>query len=212
MAGGQQMNPAQWATMGAATPLAMQGMGMFGNNNPAHDAMGYFNQIPGQVKPYYDPYIQAGQRQLPGLESQYGQLQNDPGGRLNQIGQSYHQSPGFQFALQQALQGSGHAAAAGGMAGSPQHEQQNMELATNLGNQDYNQYMQNALGLYGMGMQGGQHLYDQGYNASNEMGQTIGNNLQSQGSLAYNGRQQQMQSQGDTLGAFANLASLAAFL
>ena len=106
------------------------------------------------------PYIDQGQAQYGNLNSQYGQLMNDPGGRMNQIGQSYHQSPGFQFALQQALQGAGHAAAAGGMAGSPHHEQQNMGLATNLANQDYNQWLQQALGLYGRGMSGSQSLYD----------------------------------------------------
>ena len=34
------------------------------------------------------------------------------------------------------------------MAGSPQHEQENMQLATNLGNQEYNGWLTKALGLY----------------------------------------------------------------
>ena len=119
-----------------------------GGKNPANSAMPYLNQIPGQTQQYQQPWYQAGQNQLPELESQYGQLMNDPGGRMNQIGESFHESPGFKFALQQALQGGNHAAAAGGMAGSPQHEQQNMQLATDLGNQEYNNWM---LGLLGDG-------------------------------------------------------------
>lgn len=164
-------------------------MGLFDflYDDPSKDAQKYLNRIPGTVKPYYDPYIQAGQRQLPGLEQQYGQLMNDPGGRMNEIGSSFQQSPGFQFALQQALQGSGQAAAAGGMAGSPQHEQQNMGIATQLGNQDYYNYLGNALNMYTQGLQGSQGLYNSGQNASNSLADLLASGLGSQASLGYAG-------------------------
>lgn len=159
----------------------------FGSSDPSKSAMKYLNKIPGMANNIYNPYIQAGQNQLPGLEDQYSQLMNNPGARMNQIGSGYQQSPGFQFALQQALQGSGHAAAAGGMAGSPQHEQQNMSLATNLANQDYNQYLQNALGLYSEGLQGSQGLYNTGYGASNSLADMLANVYGSQANLKYAG-------------------------
>lgn len=160
---------------------------IFGTNDPGKGAMKYLNQIPGMAQNAFNPYIQAGNRQLPGLEDQYSQLINDPGARMNQISSGYQQSPGYQFAVQQALQGSGNAAAAGGMAGSPQHEQQNMTLANNLANQDYNQYLQNALGMYGQGLQGSQGLYNTGYNASNSLADMLANVYGSQANLGYAG-------------------------
>jgi hypothetical protein len=164
-----------------------------GYNNPSDSAMKYLNQIPDQLKQYFMPYINAGQGALPDLQKQFGQLSNDPGGRINQIGQSYQQSPGFQFQLQQALQGANHAAAAGGMAGSPQHQQQNMGLATNLANQNYNQYLQNALGQYDVGLQGQQHIYDVGAQAGMGLGENLASVLGAQANYAYEGQNAQNQ-------------------
>lgn len=163
--------------------------GLFGgNNNPANDANKYLNQIPGQTNQYYQPYFDAGKGQLPGLSDQYSQLMNNPGGKLNDIGGSFQQSPGFKFALEQALGAQGRAAAAGGMAGSPMHQQQNMELATNLGNQDYYNYLNHATGLYGEGLQGGQNMAGMGQQAGSGMADAIQQQLAQQAQLAYAGR------------------------
>lgn len=181
---------------------------MFDNKNPADAASKYFDQIPGLLHQSYDPYIQRGNRAGDVLEGQYGSLLNDPGAMLNRMGQGYQQSPGFKFALQQALQGAGHAAAAGGMAGSPQHEQQSMELATNLANQDYGNWIQRALGLYGQGLSGEQGLYGTGAQAGMGLGSDLANAMASRASLAFQGQAQQNQNRGDI---FSNLAGLAAF-
>lgn len=196
---GSGFNP--YLAGGAGLAGAGLGMMMGDYQNPADKGMDYMNQIPGQLSKYLDPYINAGQHQLPGLQGQYDQLMNDPGGRLNQIGQGYHQSPGFQFALQQALQGSGHAAAAGGMAGSPQHEQQNMGLATNLANQDYNQWLQNALGMYNTGMAGSQNLYDTGAKTGMAMGEDMASVLANKAKLAYEGQNAENQHEGGMWGS-----------
>jgi hypothetical protein len=188
--------------------------GMFGGfDNPADNAMDYLNQAPDVLKKYLDPYINAGQRALPGLEGQYGQLMNNPGGRMNQIGSQYQQSPGFQFALQQALQGANHAAAAGGMAGSPQHQQQNMQVATGLANQDYNQWLQQALGLYGTGLSGQQGIYNTGAAAGVGLGQDLASILGSQAQLSYEGQNAQNQAEGGAFGSLmGGLGSLGAML
>ncbi len=209
------MNPYLAAGAGGMVGAGIGSM-MGDYTNPADSAMKYFNKIPGQVSKYLDPYINAGSRQLPGLESQYGQLMNNPGGKVNEIGQGYHQSPGFQFALQQALQGAGHAAAAGGMAGSPQHEQQNMQLGTNLANQDYNQWLQSALGLYGKGIEGSQGLYDTGAKTGVAAGEDMASILAHQAQLSYEGQNAENQHEqgqwGSLLGGVGQIASLAAFL
>lgn len=178
--------------------------GLFGGNkNPADAANHYISQIPGQTNQYNQPYFDTGTNQLNQINKQYTDLQNDPGGKFNQIGESFHQSPGFQFALQQALQGAGHAAAAGGMAGSPQHEQQNMGLATDLANQDYYNYMKGATGLYGEGLHGGQDVAHMGQTAGKSQQDMIAQALAQQGNYAYEGGAQHNQNLG---GAFSNIA------
>ena len=185
---------------------------LFGGKNPADSAMPYLNQIPGQTQQYQQPWMQAGKDQLPGLQDQYNQLMNDPGGKMNQIGEGFKESPGFKFAMQQALQGGNHAAAAGGMAGSPQHEQQNMQMATDLGNQEYGNWMKNALGMYGQGLEGSQGMANQGQQAGQSMADMIAQTLAQQANLSFNGQQQQNQNKSDMWGnVFKGAGSLAAF-
>jgi hypothetical protein len=193
-------------------------MGLFdglfgkGSKNPADSAMPYLNQIPGATSGYFQPYINAGQYALPTLQGQYNQLLGSPGAKLNEIGGQFQQSPGFQFALQQALQGAGHAAAAGGMAGSPQHEQQNMGLATDLANQDYYNWLGHATGLYNQGLAGEQGLASGGLQAGSSMADMIAQTLAQQANLSFNGQQQQNQNKSDMWGnIFKGAGSLAAF-
>jgi hypothetical protein len=175
--------------------------------NPAEEANQYIKQIPGAVKQYYQPYMEAGQRQLPGLEEQYGQLMNNPGQRFNEIGSSFQQSPGFQFALNQALDAANRSAAAGGMAGTPSSQQNAMQLATQLGLQDYYNYMGGATDLYKMGLGGGHQLYSQGQQASSSMADQVAQALAQQGAYQYGGAQEYNQGRygmaPQILGAFA---------
>jgi hypothetical protein len=147
--------------------------------------MSYLEQIPGQITPYYQPYMDAGTGAMSTLQGQYSDLINNPGGKYNQIGQSYQQSPGFQFQMQQALQGANHAAAAGGMAGSPQHEQQNEQVANNLANQDYYNYMKGATGMYNTGIHGEQGMMHQGYESTKSLTDQIAQELAEQANLSY---------------------------
>jgi len=156
--------------------------------DPNKAANKYLRQQPDVLHQYYDPYVGYGQQAMGQLQGQYNNLMSDPSGALNQIGQGYQSSPGFNFALQQALQASKQAAAAGGMAGSPQHEQQSMQVASGLASQDYNNWLHNALGLYGQGLSGTQGLANMGYGASNELAQSLSNNLASRAGSAYNAK------------------------
>lgn len=207
---GNGLNSFQKGALGIAGGAAL--MPFLNYENPADVASPYFDKIPGEMKPYYEPYINAGNRALPHLQNEFEGNVANPGGRLNEIGQNYRQSPGFDFAMKRALQASNNAAAAGGMAGSPQHEQENMELATNLSNQDYMGWLQHALGLYGTGLEGEQNLAHMGYGAGDELAQSIANSLMTRGSLAFQGQNQENQNMGDIFGGIGGLASLAAFL
>ncbi|HEY2811767.1 MAG TPA: hypothetical protein VGJ00_10325 [Rhabdochlamydiaceae bacterium] len=181
-----------------------------GGHNPANAAMPYINQIPGATNQYMQPYFQAGTNALPGLQDQYKNLLNDPGGMTNKIGQGYQESPGFKFALQQALNAGNNAQAAGGMSGTPQHQFQAMQEATGLANQDYGNWMNRALGLYGSGLTGQQNMAGMGQQAGSSLANMIAQTLAQQGNIAFQGDRQQNQNRNDafsnifnTIGAFA---------
>jgi len=157
--------------------------------NPANAASPYLNQIPGAANPFLSPFYSAGINAYPTLNQEYGNLLQNPGGKLNQIGEGFHESPGFQFALQQALQSASGRAAATGMHGSPLHQQQNIELATNLANQDYYNWLDRATPLYEHGLTGEQGLYSGGFESGKSLADIISQTLAQQGQLSYAGQQ-----------------------
>ena len=199
---------------GAFPGIAQAGGGLAsvfgkGQKNPADVANKYISQIPGQTQQYYQPYMEAGKGAMGGLQNQYKDLLG--GNVQNKLGENYKQSPGYQFALQQALQGGSNAAAAGGQLGMPAHEQQNMATAQGLASQDYGNYIQNQMGLYGMGLQGNQGLNQMGYNANTDYANNIANALNQQGAYAFMGQQgkNQARQQGlsDILGGIGGAAA-----
>lgn len=220
--GGTGMNMGQAMGMGAGIGNILGGIfGGMNNKNPMNSAMPYMNQSRNDIQNAFNPYIKTGQAQLPGLQQQYGQLTSNlpglqqqygqltsnPGGVVNAIGSSFHQSPGFQFQIQQALGAANRAAAAGGMAGSPMEQQNIAGTVNGLANQDYYNYLGNAENmynrglagqqqLYGMGLQGQQGLYGMGYGASQNMGEDLGQLGMSQAQLAYAGQADQNQQNG----------------
>lgn len=173
--------------------------------NPADEAMGPLNQIPGMMEKYYGGYRDAGMSMLPGLQQQYANLTGNPGGMINQMGEGYKQSPGFDFALKQALNSARQSAAAGGMAGSPMHEQESMDVASGLASRDYNQWLQNAMGMYGMGLQGQQGIFNTGYNASDSMAQQIAQALAAKSGLKYAGQAGENQRMQGAMGGLMGL-------
>ncbi len=171
-----------------------------GGKNPADASKPYYDQIPGATNPYFQPYFNNGINAGQNLEGQYSGLMNDPGGMMNKFGESYKESPGMKFAIQKALQASGNAAASGGMAGSPQHSQQNMQLANDIASQDYNNWMDKALGLYGKGLSGNEQFYNTGANAGKNQADFIAQTLAQQGNAAFNGQAQKNKNQADLWG------------
>lgn len=198
--------------------------------NPTDSAMPYYNKIPGFLQNTYAPYLnnmpstfnslqsymQNGQNMGQPLMNQYSQLTQNPGGFLNQMGQSFHQSPGYQFQTQQALQAANRAAAASGMAGSPA-EQQNIAGVTNqLANQDYYNYLGHTTNLYSQGLSGmqnmyglganiGQNMYDTDANMANQYAQNMAAAYMNQGNMAYTGDINQQQMQGQRIGGLIGM-------
>lgn len=156
--------------------------------DPASMANKYIGNVEQRTGQYLNPYINQGMGAMGQLGGQYSGLINDPSGMLAKFGANYKESPGFQNQMKQALAGAGHAAAAGGMAGSPQHEQQNMQLASDISAQDYNNYMNQVMGLYGQGLQGQQGIANMGFGASQNMADNIAQQLAQQAAYAYQGQ------------------------
>jgi hypothetical protein len=180
-----------------------------GNKNPANAGMSYLNQIPGQTSQYMQPYYQAGVGALPGLQEQYANLLNDPGAFMNKIGESYQQSPGFQSAMEQALAAGNHASAAGGMAGTPADQFQQMQMATNLSNQDYNNWLSKTIGLYGQGLSGEQGMAGMGQQAGQELANMIAQTLAQQGNMAFRGQQEKNSMNNSWLGGLGRIGGAA---
>lgn len=202
---------------GAGTGVGMLANGIFnsmngGGRNPAGGAIKYLDQIPGQIKPYYDPYIEAGNRAMPGLEHSYDEMINDPNAIIKRLGAGYQKSPGYDWRLQQGEGAIGNAAAAGGMSGTPQHQQQAGQLAENMAGEDYDKYLDHVLGLFGGGVQGKQGISNQGYNASTSLADALAQILGTKAQYKYAGQAGENQAKssdtGNIFGGLAGLASL----
>lgn len=156
--------------------------------------------IPSQIKGYYDPYINAGKSAIPGYQDIMSQLLKDPTQIMKMLGQGYQKSPGYDWNLQQGENAITNASAAGGMLGTPQHQQQAGQLATNLASQDYNQYMQNIMKMFGMGAEGTSGLIDQGGKMSSDLASNIAQALAGQAQLKYASQANENQYNGQNAG------------
>lgn len=231
-------NPKQMEMMGFGAAGAGLGSLFSNQQNPYNSAEPYLNQIPGMLSSAYGPYMQAGQGAMGQLQGQYGnllkggqglqnqfsQMAQNPSQFYNQMASNYHSSPGYQWQVGQGMNAVNNAAMSGGMAGSPQHQQQAATMTQGLANQDFQNYMNTTQQQMGMGLQGGENMYGMGlqglqglnqlgFNAANQFGIGSNANLMNQGNLAYSGQAAQNASQGQQYGnLFGGLASLIPFL
>jgi hypothetical protein len=212
-------NPGKTGNLSPFQQMAGMG-GLFGSmlgggmtfKNPADAANPYLSQITGQVSPYFQPYIQAGQQALPQLQQQYGSLLNDPMGMMNKMGSGFQQSPGYQFQVDQATKAANNAASAGGMLGSPAEQQSLAGTVTGLANQDYYNALDHSMNLYGQGLTGMGNMAQMGYGAGRDLSSIIEDQLMSQAKLAYEGQNAKNQSEGGMFGGLGGLLGGAASL
>ena len=199
------------ASMGAGIGSMIGG----GNNkgHPMQQANSYWNQIPPEMQKYLGQYMQSGQGAMNGLNAQNQQMVNDPSAMYNKVASGYHQSPGYQWNFDQEMNAANNAAAAGGMAGSPQHQQQAATMASGLANKDFNNYMGHGLGLYGKGLSGMQQMSNQGFQANDQMAQIMQSLMAGQGQNAFNNEVSQQQGKASQYGdIFGGLSAMLPFL
>jgi len=201
----QPNQPNKWG-LPAASILGGIGtmFGLGGGQSPQQAASPYMEQIRQDLPGYYEPYMEAGLGALPQLQQQYGQLTSDPGGFLNQLGQGFQQSPGTQYAIDQAVTAGNRAASAGGMLGTPAAAMSVARQAQGIGQQDYNTWLNNAMGLYGQGQQGLENLYGTGFQASTGLGGNLANLGLSEAQMAYQNQAAQNQAQGQGIGGIVS--------
>lgn len=149
---------------------------LFGGGPDFSGAQGYLGQIPGILQKYFAPY---------------GQMVHDPTGLLAGFGAKFRPSPGFQYTLGEALKGISQAAAAGGMAGSPEQQTQAATTASGLASQDYNNFINQILRLY----MGGATGYSQ-------LGENLARALETQAQLSALQSEEEEKQQQQGLGAF----------
>lgn len=171
-----------------------------GLTNPSRGATDYLSQIQPQVTPYFQPYIEAGQQALPQWAQQTQQLTQSPGQMQNTFGQDFQASPGYQYNVDQATDAAMNMAAASGQAGSPAVQRALAEQISGMAAQDYNNWMNNTLGLYNQGYGGLQNQSQMGLGAGTNLSDILSDALNSQAEANYAGTQQQAQNAGGLLG------------
>ncbi len=138
---------------------------------------------------YYNPYINQGQEAGNVLKDKYGKML-DPTQFMNDIMKNYKMSEGATYKQNQLGKGIGNTAAAGGIAGTPEHQREYGEMSNDIMSNDMQQYLQNALGIENTGLEGEQGFYNKGYEATGSLADLLAGNLGSQAGLAYQGANQ----------------------
>lgn len=164
---------------------------IFGHSeDPAGAAKPYLDQIPGVGHKYYDPYRNAGLDASGKTKSVYESLMNDPTGFINKLMEGYEPSKGYQFQKDILGKEMANTAAAGGVAGTPLDQLTQAQGIQGLLSQDMQQYLKNALGVFGTGLGGEEGIAGRGYDASGKLSDIEGGALNQQAGLAFQGAQQ----------------------
>jgi hypothetical protein len=176
-----------------------------GMKNPAAGMGKGYQDMIAVLQQMLAPYIGGGQNVLPGLQEQYGQLVNDPGSMLAKWGAGYKESPGYKHRQYEGQQAAQNAMAAGGMSGSPMHQEYAAKISEDIANQDFNDYMAQVLGAYGLGLGGQERFAERGYGASRGLGEDIISILSQQMMANFMGKQAQGKSKQDMMNALLQM-------
>lgn len=158
-----------WWDPTGVTEAGMDAVGIGGSSysNPATAAQPYLDNIPGYVDQYMQPFIDMGQTAGGIAQQQYGQMASDPTGYYDSLYQSYEPSDYYQYMSDQLGKTQQNTAAAGGFSGTTNDQNQQMTTQNALMNYDWNQYLEQVLGIQSGGLQGEQQMYNTGFQASN---------------------------------------------
>jgi len=179
-------------------------MGIFddlfgGGKNPADAAMPYYKQIAPMERQNYNPYIQRGNAAYDIFNPIYSSMASDPAAFLQKMMGGYTASKDYQLKRDEMNRAAGNTAAAGGMRGSLSDISNEARIDDYLMGQDMQNWLANVMKLQGAGLEGEQHLYDTGFNATQGLTSDLANIFGTQGQLAFQGQRENNQSRNDWL-------------
>lgn len=160
-----------------------------------------------EMKQQFQPFSEAGTESLGTLQEQLAKMYGDPSALYAQLGAGYQQSPGFQYSVDEATKAAQRAAAAGGQLGSPAEQQALAKQVSGMASQDFGDYMNKVLGLYGGGVQGLTGLTGMGFQSAED----IANLMQAQMGLQQARELAKQQQQTSLIGDIFGLAGKAFF-
>lgn len=179
--------------------------GLFGDaGKPYQDASKELERYLPQAQSYQMPYMQAGQRAIPGFE-QWLSGMKDPSGFINKQMGNYQESPFAHFQQEQGMRAAQNVGSASGLTGSTPLMQFAQENAQNISSRDMNQWLQNVLGVNSQYGQGMNNLINTGANSANSLTQLMQNYMGAQAGLAYGQGNANNQQRG---GLFSGIAGL----
>ena len=177
---------------------------LFGGHHedPMKNANQYLDQIPGLGHNTYDPYINEGHDADTKLHGEYDKLMSDPTGFINELMKNFKTSEGYNFEKGQLTKELGNTAASGGFAGTPTDQLNQGQAIQGLLSKDMQQFLENALNVYGKGLTGNEGYSNRGYDSAGKLNDILGTNLNQQGSLAFQDAQTKNSNRNDIWNTF----------
>ena len=174
-----------------------------GGKNPANSANDYYNKIPGETGQYMNDYINQGKQAGALGQGEYEKGINDPNAVYDKLAGGYKESPGYKYALEQAMRGGNAAAASGGSLGTPANQEDMMNRAGDVASKDFNNYLNSTTGIYNKGLEGNENTTNRGFESSKQMADYMAQIRAMQGQNAYAGQAGQNARRGSAFGDFA---------
>jgi len=172
-----------------------------GADNPADKAMPYLNNLPDELKPYFQKYMNYGDSAYNAMNPVLSEMTSDPTGYMDKLMASYVPSKSYQLQKDEMSKSAGNTAAAGGMRGSLGDITNEARITDTLMGNDMQSWLKNVMGIQDTGLQGEGHLFDTGFDASMGYANDLGNIRNSQAQLAYQGQAEKDASHNDWLSA-----------
>ena len=178
-----------------------------GGKDPYKAAAPYLDQIPGQAHQSFDPYIAQGKTADTDLWARFSDMLNNPNKLYDKMAEGYKPSDDYQFKSKEMSQNLSNAAAAGGISGTPYHQEQQGKLTDELLSGDRNDYLQKIMGIFNTGLQGEQGVSNRGWDANKTLTDFLTQALEEKGQLAFKGTDLQNQNRSALVNNFLKYIS-----
>lgn len=170
---------------------------------PYQAGMNQLQQYLQQMQGLQQPYMQAGQQGITGMQNMLGNMSN-PSQFINNLMGQYQQSPTAQYQQQQAMRAAQNMGSASGLTGSTPLQLQAQQNASNISSQDMQNWLGNVLGINSQAMQGYGNMMNVGQNATNNLTTQMGNYGTDMGQLAFGQQYAQNQNTGQGIQGLLN--------